>query len=166
VKGATNQLHSTGRKTSAFIAGSYARHRHYSTKPSQQDKSHAQRPTIVWAFALGVSAVAGKKRNLSKIAGLHTGTDKNGKTFYFGEVNEGCTLLILPNMNGDSDGAGRFDFVAYFVPNNRYEPGEDETPDTPAVPVTKEATPVDEKPKEIIKPKEVVSAPVPEETSI
>lgn len=103
-----------------------------------------------------------KKRNLSKIAGLHTGTDKNGKTFYFGEVNEGSTLLILPNMNGESDGEGRFDFIAYFVPNNRYEQSEiepeaDDAPAKPPVPLEVGITPAspatppaDEKPKEII----------------
>ncbi len=69
-----------------------------------------------------------KKRNLSKIAGLHTGTDKNGRTFYYGEVNEGSTLLVLPNMNGEGDGEGRFDFIAFFVPNNRYEQAEADTP--------------------------------------
>lgn len=122
-----------------------------------------------------------KKRNLSKIAGMHTGTDKNGKTFYFGEVNEGCTLLILPNNNGAGDGEGRFDFIAFFAPNNRYEPAEDEpevagapakpsislevgiTPDEAAMISPPEAakgrsateiTPVEEKPKEAPKQKD------------
>jgi hypothetical protein len=123
--------------------------------------------------------VAGKKRNLSKIAGLHTGTDKNGKTFYFGEVNEGSTLLILPNMNDEGDGAGRFDYIAYFVPNNRYDQAEAE-PETsaaangaaeakatpPASPPEKSEpanspakAPVEEKPKE-------VAAPVTEKAAI
>lgn len=99
-----------------------------------------------------------KKRNLSKIAGLHTGTDKNGRTFYFGEVNEGCTLLILPNNNGAGDGEGRFDFIAFFVPNNRYEPAEDEpevtgAPAKPSISLEVGITPVEENPKPAPAPK-------------
>lgn len=104
-----------------------------------------------------------KKRNLSKIAGLHTGTDKNGNTFYFGEVNAGSTLLILPNMNGESDGAGRFEYIAYFVPNNRYEEAEaDPEPTHEPVKPTLDAGIPPEKPKEATeeKPKEVTPAPV------
>lgn len=120
-----------------------------------------------------------QKRNLSKIAGLHTGTDKNGKTFYFGEVNEGSTLLILPNMNAESDGAGRFDYIAFFAPNNRYEETEPEA-DAPAsgAAEAKTAPPVivtaleNGKPKDFAtlrkeraaakatQPEEIVSAPV------